>query len=94
MASISSRQQPEGLKPPLSALWHDGVGDWDEAHRVAQDIDDRMGAKIHAYLHRKEGDIGNAGYWYQRTAVPPFKGTLDQEWQMLVTEAGASFFDR
>jgi hypothetical protein len=84
-ASIANRRLPAGLSEPLVALWHDEAGDWDEAHRVAQDIDDDIGARIHAYLHRKEGDIGNAGYWYRRAGLSPFKGTLGEEWESLVT---------
>ena len=55
---------PPALTPPvLIALWHDGRGDWDAAHQVAQEIDDPTGAWVHAYLHRKEGDAANAAYW-------------------------------
>ena len=50
----------------VEALWHDARGDWDQAHEIAQSIDDREGAWVHAYLHRKEGDLSNAGYWYLR----------------------------
>ena len=85
MTTLEGRRRPDGLYAPLEALWHDGAGNWDEAHRVAQEIDEERGARIHAYLHRKEGDIGNAGYWYRRAGVPPFTGTLDEEWQSLVT---------
>ena len=84
-SSIVNRRQPDGMSNPLLALWHDEAGDWDEAHRVAQDIDNETGARIHAYLHRKEGDIGNARYWYGRAGVPPFNGTLGEEWQSLVS---------
>jgi len=84
-ASIANREVPAGLAEPLLALWHDEAGDWDEAHRVAQDIDSEMGARIHAYLHRKEGDIDNAGYWYGRAGVAPFNGRLGEEWQSLVS---------
>ena len=84
-ASVRGEQRPHGLTSPLMALWHDASGDWDEAHRVAQDIDTEMGARIHAYLHRKEGDIANAGYWYRRAGVAPFNGSLEQEWDALVS---------
>jgi hypothetical protein len=85
-ASIAGRQLPAGLTDPLLALWHDEAGEWDGAHRVAQEIDDEMGARIHAYLHRKEGDLSNAGYWYRRAGLSPFKGTLGEEWQSLASE--------
>lgn len=75
---------PAGLSPLLLALWHDARGDWHEAHRVAQDVDDADGAWVHAYLHRKEGDNGNAGYWYRRAGRPPAQGTLQEEWMAIV----------
>jgi hypothetical protein len=61
-------------------LWHDARGDWNEAHRLAQDVDDRDGAWVHAYLHRKEGDPGNAGYWYRRAGQAPASDSLQDEW--------------
>ncbi len=72
-----------GLTPALLALWHDAHGDWDAAHRVAQDIEDSTGAWIHAYLHRKEGDIGNARYWYNRAGKPEARDSLDAEWERI-----------
>jgi hypothetical protein len=83
-ATLKDAAPPGGLSPALLALWHDGHGKWDEAHRVAQDIDDQTGAWVHAYLHRKEGDISNAGYWYRRAGRPAAGGSLDQEWQAIV----------
>lgn len=58
--------QPPSLSPYLEALWYDAKGDWEKAHTVVQDINDPTAAWVHAYLHRKEGDIGNADYWYSR----------------------------
>ena len=83
--SLSGTAPPSGLAPGLVALWHDGRGDWDAAHLVAQDIEDETGAWVHAYLHRKEGDISNAGYWYRRASRPPASVSLDQEWVDIVT---------
>jgi hypothetical protein len=83
--TLEHPEPPAGLPPPLLALWHDGHGDWDAAHHVAQDIDDETGAWIHAYLHRKEGDIGNAGYWYRRAGRRPSTETLEDEWQTIAT---------
>ena len=68
----------------LLALWHDAHGDWHEAHRVAQDEDDENGAWVHAYLHRKEGDSANAGYWYRRAGRSPARGSLEEEWGAIV----------
>lgn len=70
---------PAHLGPALCALWHDARGDWDTAHTLAQEADDRDGAWVHAYLHRKEGDAGNAAYWYARARKPVAAGELDAE---------------
>jgi hypothetical protein len=78
-AALSSTTPP-AVPPLLVALWHDARGDWDAAHRVAQDVDDESGAWIHAYLHRKEGDPGNAAYWYRRAGKPVATDPLDAEW--------------
>ena len=74
---------PRELSPPLTALWHDARGEWDAAHQVAQELDDGTGAWIHAYLHRKEGDLGNAAYWYRRAGRPVASDSLDAEWDRL-----------
>ncbi len=65
-ASLSQSAPPSGVPRLVEALWHDARGDWDQAHEIAQSIDDREGAWVHAYLHRKEGDLSNAGHWYLR----------------------------
>jgi hypothetical protein len=74
------RDTPPDVPPLLRALWHDAKGDWDTAHAIAQDVDDEHGAWVHAYLHRKEGDEGNAGYWYRRARRPHSRVPLEQEW--------------
>jgi hypothetical protein len=79
-ASLAQNTPPSQLTPVLRALWHDARGDWNEAHRLAQDADDRDGAWVHAYLHRKEGDLGNAGYWYRRAGQAPASDSLHDEW--------------
>jgi len=84
-ATLSASSPPAGLAPALLALWHDGRGDWEQAHRVAQDIDTAEGSWVHAYLHRKEGDPGNAAYWYRRAERPVASGALDAEWDQIVT---------
>jgi hypothetical protein len=76
---------PAGLPPALIALWHDGRGQWQAAHDVAQHVEDASGSWVHAYLHRKEGDLENAGYWYRRAQRPMATGDLDQEWSAIVT---------
>lgn len=70
---------PAGAGPALAALWHDLRGDWDRAHALAQEDRGRHGAWVHAYLHRKEGDDMNAGYWYARAGRPAATGGLDAE---------------
>lgn len=84
-ASLSQPAPPAGVSAVLAALWHDGRGRWENAHQVAQEIDDPDGAWVHAYLHRKEGDASNAAYWYRRARKPVANGPLDEEWRELVT---------
>jgi hypothetical protein len=74
---------PPAVAPALRALWYDARGDWNRAHTVAQDIDDATGAWVHAYLHRKEGDLGNAAYWYQRAGQDVARDSLDAEWDRI-----------
>ena len=75
---------PAGLDLAVQALWWDAKGDWDRAHTLADKDHDRRGSWVHAYLHRKEGDRGNAGYWYRRAGKPmPAKATLDEEWAQI-----------
>jgi hypothetical protein len=85
-SSLSSREALATLSPLLRALWHDAHGDWDEAHRLAQDVDDRDGAWVHAYLHRKEGDPANAAYWYGRAQQPVATDALETEWERIVSD--------
>jgi hypothetical protein len=83
-ATLSGSNPPD-VAPLLRALWHDAKGDWDRAHAIAQDIDETSGSWVHAYLHRKEGDLGNAAYWYQRAQQPISTDSLDAEWARIVT---------
>lgn len=85
-ASLAQPAPPAALTPALKALWQDGKNDWHAAHETAQDIDDETGAWIHAYLHRKEGDQGNAEYWYRRARKPVCRTSLQEEWDQIVTE--------
>jgi hypothetical protein len=79
-ATLGASEPPAGLAPLLQALWHDAKGDWERAHALAQEVDGESGAWVHAYLHRKEGDAGNAAYWYQRAQQPVADDSLDAEW--------------
>ena len=76
---------PPGLSEELRSLWLARAGRWDDAHDVAQEIPDPDGAWIHAHLHREEGDLANAGYWYKRArrSAPASSVTLDEEWREL-----------
>jgi hypothetical protein len=77
--------RPPAVSPLLEAMWHDAKGDWAAAHRIAQDVGDPHGAWVHAYLHRKEGDLSNARYWYQQAGQPSATDSLDAEWDRIVT---------
>ena len=79
--SLDEPAPPAELSPLLKALWHAARGDWDEAHRIAQDDSSADGAWVHAYLHRVEGDESNAGYWYRRAGKPHCQSSLDSEWR-------------
>jgi hypothetical protein len=83
-ASLADAAPPAGLSLALQGLWWDGRGDWTRAHQCAQDQDDGVGAWVHAYLHRKEGDLGNAGYWYARAGRTMPEGALEGEWRAIV----------
>jgi hypothetical protein len=83
ISSLSQEHPPAGLSRLLQALWHDGKDDWETAHNIAQDIVSPEGSWIHAYLHRKEGDEGNAGYWYRRAGKPEPRISLEEEWKRI-----------
>jgi hypothetical protein len=70
----------------LLALWWDAKGDWERAHEIAQDVSDADGAWVHAYLHRKERDLGNAAYWYRRAGRAVGTGDSRVEWEGIVGE--------
>ena len=85
METTRAPEPPGGISTALLALWHDARGDWQTAHALAQDLADRDGAWVHAYLHRREGDVGNASYWYRRALRPVAKTTIEEEWEDIVT---------
>ena len=86
-ASLADRAPPDGLGRPLRALWHQGKGDWNEAHGVVQeDESDPTCAWVHAHLHRVEGDLANARYWYRRAGRPAADGDQRGEWRAIVSE--------
>jgi hypothetical protein len=75
---------PENISVYLESLWYDGKGDWEKSHTTIQDIEDKNAAWIHAYLHRKEGDIWNADYWYNKAGKKRPAISLQEEWEALV----------
>lgn len=84
--SVSGDSPPQNLSVYLNALWYDAKGNWDTAHKLIQDIEDENASWIHAYLHRKEGDTGNADYWYRRAGKKRPSVSLEEEWQEIVKE--------
>jgi hypothetical protein len=85
-ASIALAEPPVGLSLALQGLWWEAKGDWNRAHERAQKDGTPSGASVHAYLHRVEGDLSNAGYWYDRAKQPLATGPLQEEWEALVRD--------
>jgi hypothetical protein len=82
-SSISNENPPKGLSPALTALWWAGKDDWDKAHRIVMSGEGADCAWVHAYLHRVEGDLGNAGYWYRQANRRVATGGLAAEWSAI-----------
>ena len=78
--SVASGAMPPDLSVPLQTLWLEAGGDWHRAHNSVQSAHGDDVTWVHAYLHRKEGDVSNAAYWYRRAGRTPSKRTLDEEW--------------
>lgn len=85
-ASLTGTEPPPGSGAALQTLWWDAKGDWSRAHACAQQDPGTAAAIAHAYLHRKEGDLSNAGYWYRRAGRPVFAGSAAAEWTALAEE--------
>ena len=83
-ASLREEAPPVHLSVPLASLWWMMKGDWKRAHECAQGDKTSGGALVHAYLHRVEGDLSNARYWYNRAGKEPAAGTTAEEWTALV----------
>ena len=88
--SLSADAPPRGLTPATQALWWDRKGRWDQAHAVVAEDESREAAWVHAYLHRREGDAGNARYWYAQARQPVCSRSLDQEWSAIAAALLAS----
>lgn len=86
-SAATDSNPPAGLSTALRALWFAKAGRWHEAHDLCQDVPGADGSWIHAWLHREEGDQGNAEYWYARARkpVPPRGQTLESEWLEIAT---------
>ncbi|WP_373496906.1 hypothetical protein [Aquiflexum sp.] len=82
--SLKDKNPPKSIQSQLEALWHDGKGDWKKAHDLADGPSDKLSARVHAYLHRKEGDLWNADYWYKRSGESRPDLSLEEEWKVLV----------
>jgi len=82
--SLASKKPPAGLLPALQALWWAGNDDWDKAHKIVMNEGGAECAWVHAYLHRVEGDSGNARYWYRQARRKPAEGDLAAEWAAIV----------
>ncbi len=85
-ATLAADAPPAEFSLALQTLWWDAKGDWDRAHACAQCDEGPTGSIVHAYLHRKEGDLSNAQGWYRRAGRSPAEGALQAEWEALATE--------
>src|SRR3954449_1975921 len=84
-SSLSGATPAPSVEPPLAALWWAAKGDWDKAHKIVMNEEPAEAAWVHAYLHRVEGDLVNAGYWYRQAAQPAAQDSLEAEWERIVS---------
>lgn len=82
-ASLDQAEPPGEAASCIRALWFAAKGDWNRAHEIAQAEPGAAGAWVHAHLHRIEGDLHNAGYWYRRAGRPAAAGPLEAEWDAM-----------
>ncbi len=85
-ASLAEQAPAPQLSAPLRALWWDARGDWAQAHTQVDDLDTPQAMAVHAYLHRREGDLANANYWYRRAGTPTRRDSIEAEWTGLVEQ--------
>jgi hypothetical protein len=83
--SLNQATPDHNLSPMLKALWFDGKGTWDEAHAQVDHLGGKEAAWVHAYLHRKEGDLWNADYWYNKAGQSRPDIPLSEEWENLAS---------
>ena len=86
--TLTNPKPPAGTAPTLAALWWAAKGDWDKAHGIVMKEESRDAAWVHAYLHRVEGDLDNAGYWYRQAGQPAAKDSLEAEWARITAALG------
>ena len=84
--SVKKQSPSEKLPNPLAALWWHKKGDWDKAHAIVQSDKTDEAAWVHALLHREEGDLGNASYWYSKANKVMPEETIENEWELIVSE--------
>ena len=84
--SLSFKAPPDELSLYEEALWYAGKGDWERAHNIVQEMNDNSSSLIHAFLHRQEGDLSNARYWYERAGSRMPANTIHEEWEYLVNK--------
>jgi hypothetical protein len=82
-ASLAHAKPAAALTPALAALWWAGKNDWEAAHRIVMEQEDNDCAWVHAHLHRVEGDLDNARYWYRRAGRPEASSALEDEWNAI-----------
>lgn len=82
--SLALDEPPPELCAPLTALWWDAKGDWARAHDLIDRLGSTEGMAVHAYLHRREGSLSNADYWYRRGGRMFYRAALKDEWMALV----------
>lgn len=85
-SSVAGGTPPTDLTPPLEALWWAAKGDWDRAHKIVMDQETAEAAWVHAYLHRVEGDLPNARYWYAQAKRDVASGALEAEWAAITAD--------
>jgi hypothetical protein len=88
--TVRQATPPDELPPALAGLWWAAKGDWNRAHVLVQDDPSPEAAWVHAYLHRVEGDLGNANYWYRKAGRPAASDPLEAEWEAIATALLAS----
>ena len=89
--SLKNSAPDPSYSPMLTSLWYDAKGDWDKAHAQVDNLKDKNSAWVHAYLHRKEGDLWNADYWYAKANKTRPNISLEEEWESLVEAFNATY---